>query len=268
MSPTTPSVTSAELTEQVLQTLERASQPLTYFQVQRHLPRSYQDRTDEIRQSLQELATQGRIHEFAPYLSKAPRFWTRHPEQHAQVVIVEVLTEQAATQRELFLKIRRRLQGFSDERLRELLARMLLDGHVRKLPPRLGGRANLLSARAPQPRDYLEPLFRAFFDTLREVSKRLESEGVERETFLRETEAMWRAMPWDLLSEMPGPRRRAARPQAERPEQPTESNEQPVQSSTETPFEPAAAATDVNPYPREAAPQASNSPTEETPPAP
>jgi hypothetical protein len=174
MSSTTPSITSAELTEQVLQTLERARQPLTFFQVQRSLPRSYQDRTDEIRQSLHELASQGRIHEFAPYRSKAPRFWTRHPEQHARDVIGDLLAERAATQRELFLKIRRRLQGFSDAQLRDLLARMLMDGHVRKLPPRLGGRSHLLSTRELQPRDYLEPVFRSLFDTKREVSKRLE----------------------------------------------------------------------------------------------
>jgi len=259
MSPTTPSVTTAELTDQVLQTLERASQPLTFFQVQRNLPRSYQDRTEEIRHSLQELASQGRIHEFAPYRSKAPRFWTRRPEEHARLVLVEVLTEQAATPRELFLKIRRRLQGFSDARLREMLSQMLLDGHVRKLPPRLGGRANLLSAREAQPRDYLEPVFRALFDTLSEVSKRLESEGVNRETFQQEAEAMWRALPWDRLSEPPPPRRRPARPPAQTPETP----EQPP---AQTPFEPAAA-TEGNPHAHETPQQTSNPPAEQTPPS-
>jgi hypothetical protein len=227
MSPTAASVSPAELTDLVLQALEGASHPLTFFQLQRRLPRSYQERTDEIRHCLQELASQGRIHEFAPYRSKAPRFWTRHPEQHARITIVEMLTEQAATQRELFLKLRRRLQGTSDDRLRQLLAEMLVAGQVRKLPPRLGGRDNLLSAREAQARDYLAPVFETFFDTLREVSKRLESEGIDRETFVREAEALWQAMPWDRLAEEPAPRR-AARRRAETPEQPESAPSEPA----------------------------------------
>jgi hypothetical protein len=241
----------AELTDLVLQTLERAPQPLTFFQVQRALPRPYQDRTEEIRQSLHELASQGRIHEFPPYRSKAPRFWTRDVEQHARAVIVEVLTEQAATQRELLLRIRRRLQGVSDGNLRQMLSQMLLDGVLRKLPPRPGGRSNLLSAREPEPREYLRPIFRALAGTLGQVYKRLESEGISRERFQQEAEALWQAMPWDRLTVEPEPRRRAAPPEA-------------------PPFEPAAAATEVNvPAAAEAAPPpADNNPPPETPPGP
>jgi hypothetical protein len=257
MSPTAPSVASAELTEPVLQVLERASHPLTFFQLQRRLPRPYQGRTDEIRQVLHELASQGRIHEFAPYRSKAPRFWTRHPEQHARAAIVEVLDEQAVTQRELFRKLRRRLQGVADARLRELLSQMLLDGQVRKLPPRPGGRDNLLSAREAQPRDYLEPVFRTFFDALREVSKRLESEGVDRETFLREAETMWRAMPWDRLAEAPT-RRRAVRRRPQAAEESAQGQLEP------RPFEPSAAATDLNPHTPVTQPEVGTSRAEET----
>ncbi|HEY7426914.1 MAG TPA: hypothetical protein VH682_21945 [Gemmataceae bacterium] len=259
MSPTAPSIAPAELTEPVLQSLERASHPLTFFQLQRRLPRPYQGRTDEIHQCLRELASQGRIHEFAPYRSKAPRFWTRHPEQHARAVIGEVLTEQAVTQRELFLKLRRPLKGTSDARLRELLAQMLLDGQLRKLPPRLGGRDNLLSTRDLQPRDYLEPVFRTFFDTMREVSKRLESEGVDRETFVREAEVLWRAMPWDRLAEAPAPRR-AARRRTETPEQPA-----PAPEPQPAPFEPSMAATGMRPSAPETQPEASTHQAQEMP---
>jgi hypothetical protein len=259
MSPTAPSVSPAELSEPVLQTLERASHPITFFQIQRRLPRPYQGRTDEIRQCLHELASQGRIHEFAPYRSKAPRFWTRHPEQHARAVIVEVLNEQAVTQRELFLKLRRRLKGTADARLRELLAQMLVEGQLRKLPPRLGGRDNLLSTREPQSRDYLEPVFRTFFDTLRAVSKRLESEGIDRETFVREAETLWRAMPWDRLAEARAPRR-AARRRTETPEQPA-----PAAEPEPAPFEPSAAAAGANPYAPERQPEAAVHQAEETP---
>lgn len=265
MSPTTTSATPAELTDQVLQVLERASQPLTLAQVQRGLPRPSQERTEEIRQCLQDLAGQGRIHEFAPYRSKTPRFWTHAPEQHARAVIVEVLQEQAATQRELFLKIRRRLQGFSDARLREMLGQMLLDGQVRKLPPRLGGTSHLLSTREPQARDYLEPAFRTFFDTLREVSKRLEAEGVNRETFVQEAEGLWRELPWDRLSEPPEPRRRSARPPTGIP---VESVEQSVPSQPQPPFEPAAAASHEHLSMTEAPPETAAPQAAEIPPGP
>jgi hypothetical protein len=254
MSTTTASVSPAELTEQVLQTLERAPQPLTFFQIQRSLPRPFQSHTDELRQCLREQVAQGRLHEFPPYRSKAPRFWTRDPEQHARVVIVEALNEQAVTQRELLLKVQRRLQGLPEGRLRQLLAQMLLDGQVRKLPPRIGGRANLLSAREPQPGEYLAPVFATLLGTLREVYKRLESEGVSRERFLQEADALWQAMPWDRLAEEPRPRRRVARPPAEIPES--------------SPSEPPAASAEASQPPPEAQPQLGSAPTGAMPPNP
>lgn len=203
MDTTATSISSAELTDRVLQTLEQAQQPLTIAQIQRHLPRPMQEREDDLRQSLQELVSQGRLHQFAPYRSKTPRYWTRNPEQHARATILEVLNEQAVTQRELFLKVSRRLQGQPEGWLQQLLAQMLLDGQIRKLPPRPGGHANLLSAREPQPRDYLAPVFHSLFGSLREVFKRLESEGISRERSLQEANALWQAMPWDRLSDEP-----------------------------------------------------------------
>ncbi len=250
MNPTATTAAPADLTERVLQTLERAPQPLTFFQIQRGLPRPEQGRTDEIRQCLQELLSQGRIHEFPPYRSREPRYWTRDVEQHARGVIVEMLTEQAATPRELLLRVRRRLQGLPDDKIRQMLSQMLSDGQLRKLPPRPGGRANVLSAREAEPRDYLRPVFRALTRALADVYKRLESEGVSRERFQQEAEALWQALPWDRLTIEPTPRRRrAAQPQ-------------------EMPFEPAAAATDVNPPAAEMPPSSDNGPSPQTPPGP
>jgi hypothetical protein len=248
MSTTAASLSPAELTDQVLQTLERAPQPLTFFQIQRGLPRPYQNRTDELRQCLQEQVSQGRIHEFPPYRSKAPRFWTRDPEQHARLVIVEVLNEQAATQRQLLLKVRKRLQGLPDERLRQLLSEMLLDGRVRKLPPRMGGRANLLSTQQPQPRDYLAPVFQTLAGTLREVFKRLESEGVGRESFVRQAEEMWRTMPWDQLTQE----------EAEDLSSPTAP---PTETPESEPFAPSAGGSEA----RQAGPEAEPAPASEPP---
>jgi hypothetical protein len=225
MNTTATSPASVELTEPLLAVLERAAQPLTFFQIQRRLPRSLQTRTEELRSLLQELAAQGRIHAFAPYRSNAPRYWTRDPRQFAQLVIVEVLGEHPITQRELMLKIRKRLQGVSEGDLRQMLSQMLVEGRVRKLPPRLGGRSNLLSAREVQPRDYLIPVFRALQDTLGEVYKRLESEGVSRATFVEEAEAMWRSLSWDDLTAEAAPR------------QERETEQPPPQQQTETPSE-------------------------------
>jgi hypothetical protein len=232
---------SADLTEQVLRTLERARQPLTFFQIQRGLPRPYQKRTDEIRQCLEEQKLQGRVCEYPPYRSKAPRFWTRPPEQFARAVMTEVLDQRPCTQRELFLKIRGRLQGIPDGRLHELLAQMLLEGPIRKLPPRVGGRASLLCARSPQPCEYLAPVFSTLFDTLFEVFKRLETEGVDRDPFLQEAESMWRAMPWDRLSAGPSRQVRSG-------------------STSEPPLEPVLAAAENSPFP-----EALNVPPADTP---
>jgi hypothetical protein len=249
MNPTATTAAPAGLSEQVRQTLERAPQPLTFFQIQRGLPRPEQDRTDEIRQCLHELTSQGRVHEFPPYRSREPRYWTRDMEQHARVVIVEVLSEQAATPRELLLRVRRRLQGLPDDKLRQMLSQMLSDGQLRKLPPRPGGRANLLSAREVEPRDYLRPVFRALTRALGEVHKRLESEGVSRERFQQEAETLWQALPWDRLTIEPTPRRRRAAPPEERAAAP-------------------AAAIEGNAPAAEMPPPSDNGPSPQTPPGP
>lgn len=232
MDTTATSVSSAEMTDRVLQTLEQASQPLTIAQIQRHLPRPMQEREDELRQCLQDLVSQGRLHQFAPYRSKTPRFWTRNPEQHARATILEVLNEQAVTQRELFLKVSRRLQGQPEGWLQQLLSQMLLDGQIRKLPPRPGGHANLLSSREPQPRDYLAPVFHSLFGSLREVFKRLESEGISRERSLQEANALWQAMPWDRLSEEPSPEPGESEEMAEMPREAPTSPPPPAASET------------------------------------
>ena len=245
MDPTATTAAPADLTERVLQTLQNAPQPLTFFQIQRGLPRPEQDRTDEIRQSLHELASQRRIHEFPPYRSREPRYWTRDVEQHARIVIVEMLHEQAATPRELLLRVRRRLQGLPDDKLRQIVSQLLSDGQLRKLPPRPGGRANLLSAREPEPRDYLRPVFRALIRALGDVYKRLESEGVSRERFQQEAEALWQALPWDRLTIEPAPRRRRAAPPEER-----------------------AATTEGNAPAAEMLPSSGNGPSPQTPPGP
>ncbi len=124
----------------------------------------------------------------------------------------------------------------------------------------MGGRDNLLSARELQARDYLEPVFETFFDTLREVSKRLESEGINRETLVREAEALWRAMPWDRLAEEPAPRR-AGRRRTETPGQPAVEQEA---ASAEQPAMPTTAAADVPPPAPQVQPEAGANRVEET----
>jgi hypothetical protein len=267
-SSTVVSITPAEVADAVLKAFERAECPLTLPQLQRRLPRPYQRRMDDVRQAVNDYLAQGRLHQFAPYKTKGPRFWNRPLEDLARAVIVQVLGTQALTQRELLLKVQARLQGLEADRVCEVLGQMVDEGQVRKLPPRPGGRNNLLGSGTPQPRDYLAPVFRAFTRSLDRVLLRLESEGVSREDALRVAENLWRdtaarvrmsPVPSGATEQEPLPQTPEMSEMPEREEQGEPYAEQPQAEQQEAPWA-------EGQGPRAAAPQPAASP-EPAPPA-
>jgi hypothetical protein len=191
MSGTATSISAAELAEVVRKALERAEEPLTLAKIERGLPRPFQKRPEELRRCVEELSAQKRAYQCPPYRSKSPRYSVRSPEEQARTAITKVLAGESLTRTALLRKARAVAKGLAEARLREALEQMINEGQVRKLPPKLGGRSNLLGTGAVRPRDYLLPVFKNLAGAFTKLLPRLETEGVSREAVLGEATRIW-----------------------------------------------------------------------------
>jgi hypothetical protein len=191
MSGTATSVSPAEMAEVVVKALERAEEPLTLAKIERGLPRPFQKKPEELRRCVEELTAQRRAYQCPPYRSKSPRFSIRSPEEQARTAITSVLAGGALTRAALLRKAKGNAKGLAEARLREGLEQLLQEGVVRKLPPKLGGRDNLLATGPAPARDYLLPVFHRLANNMRDVLKKLVDDGTPREAVLREAALVW-----------------------------------------------------------------------------
>jgi hypothetical protein len=182
-------IPAEELAGVVLQSLEQRGQAMTASQVRESLPRRYRQSVAEITSCLEDLAGKGKIYSWPPHRSKAPRYATQTMDEFARATMKRLLAEQAFTRQELLSAVRRAVGALADDRAGQLLDEILSTGQVRKLPPRLGGSANLLGT--PHPRSYLAPVFESLGKSLARLLPRLESEGVSRQQVLAEATTLW-----------------------------------------------------------------------------
>jgi hypothetical protein len=191
MSGTVMSTAPAEMAEVVRKALERAEEPLTLAQLERGLPRPFQKKPEELRRCVEELTAQKRAYQCPPYRSKSPRFSLRSPEEQARTAISKVLEGESLTRTELIRKARSATKGLAEARLRDALEQMINEGQIRKLPPKLGGRSNLLGTGPVRPSDYLRPVFKNVEKAFGRLLPRLETEGATREKVLEDATRIW-----------------------------------------------------------------------------
>jgi hypothetical protein len=88
--------------------------------------------------------------------SRSSVYWLPGLEEQASERILEALSEIPLTQTDLKSKLRSLLIGWPQSKRDEMLARLIKEKRVYKVPP-LAGKANLLSARAEAtPQDYIK----------------------------------------------------------------------------------------------------------------
>jgi hypothetical protein len=189
MESSTTTTPATELPAAVLEVLDRKGQPMTASQVRDNLPRRFREQMGDIGRCLEDLASQGRLHTWPAFRSKAPRYATRPMDEAARGTLKQLLEQQAFTRSELVLAVCREVPGLPQERCGKLLDEVLANGQVRKLPPRLGGTSHLLGT--PHPRAYLAPLFDSLGKSLQRLFPRLETEGVSRAQVLQEASSLW-----------------------------------------------------------------------------
>jgi hypothetical protein len=192
MSTTTTSLSGPELAGVVVEVLVQGEGPLTLAQLRDRLRRHRvggEAAAEELRQCVEGLAAQGKVHAWPAYRSKSPRYAGQSMDDAARAALARLLAEEAFTRAELVAAVRRAVPGLEAPRSGELVDEVLAAGNVRKLPPRLGSASHLLGT--PHPRSYLAPLFGALGKSLARLLPRLESEGVPAARVIEEARSLW-----------------------------------------------------------------------------
>jgi len=84
------------------------------------------------------------------------------------------------------MKLKGTSKGLPEARVLQVLAELMSEGQVRKLPPKYKGRNNLLGTGPVRPRDYLVPVFATLSGAFNILLPRLETEGIIRDQFIEE----------------------------------------------------------------------------------
>ena len=161
--------------EVVVKALDQLTQPITAKQLRERLTGPFKLSEDRLAQLLEEQVTAGRVHRFLPLgRSKQPRYWSRNMDEFAREQMLNLLSRHTRTQTELLRKLKTRLSGYSDEKQKALLSRLVREKVVQNIPPLIGSRTARYCTKPPDPRDYLE-------DVVAKLSKKL---GLSREEIL------------------------------------------------------------------------------------
>ena len=162
-----------EIVESLLEALERAEEPVTVSQLRKGLSGPSKRSEEQIGRVLEGLVARGRAYRFAPYRSKAPRYWVHDLDHYARTAMLRRLGRRPIKAAELINGLKSPLKGCAPGRLRKILDELIRTGQAHKLPTFVRGRSQYFSARPPDPRDYLN-------DALDEISKKLEKAGISR----------------------------------------------------------------------------------------
>jgi hypothetical protein len=186
MSGTATSVPAADIAAVVLTTLQQAPEPLSVAKLQKAIPKPYRRPPEELRRVLDELITQGKVFQFAPYNSKGHRFWSHDLEHYACGQIARALSEMAPlTKAGVFRKVKASVSGLTKGRVDELLDAMVRDGRARAFPPRIGGKSPLHHTRAFSPAIYLVPALEGYAKTLEKFASKVGPQGIAEDQLLQ-----------------------------------------------------------------------------------
>src|SRR4030095_11730133 len=142
----------AEAADFVLRAMRRSSQPLTVTDLEKAIPRSAIKSKKELLELLERMVKAGQIR---THKARCSVYWLPSLEDQASARILKALSEAPLTQTDLKSKLRSLLAGWPQPKRDEMLAMLLKENRVYKVPP-LPGKIELLSARPElTPRDYV-----------------------------------------------------------------------------------------------------------------
>src|SRR5215475_3593664 len=135
-----------------LRALQQSAQPLTVAKIEKAIPKSALNSKKDLPELLEQMVRAGQIR---LHKARSSVYWLPSLEDQASEKILEALNEIPLTQTDLKNKLRSLLIGWPQTKRDEMLARLIREKRVYKVPP-LTGKASLLSARnEATPQDYV-----------------------------------------------------------------------------------------------------------------
>jgi hypothetical protein len=147
-----------------LRALRESAQPLTVAKLAKSIPKSALKSKKELPELLEQMVRAGQIRS---HKARSSVYWLPDLEKQASERILEALSEIPLTQTDLKSKLRSLLIGWPQTKRDEMLARLIKEKRVYKVPP-LTGKAALLSARdEATPQDYVRLALQLAADRLK-----------------------------------------------------------------------------------------------------
>jgi hypothetical protein len=142
-----------------LRALRESAQPLTVAKLAKAIPKS-----KDLPELLEQMVKAGQIRS---HKARSSVYWLPDLEEQASERILEALSEIPLTQTDLKSKLRSLLIGWPQTKRDEMLARLIKEKRVYRVPP-LTGKATLLSARdKATPEDYVRLALQLAVDRLK-----------------------------------------------------------------------------------------------------
>ena len=147
-----------------LRALRESSQPLTVAKLAKAVPKSALKSKKDLPELLEQMVRAGHIRS---HKARSSVYWLPGLEEQASERILEALSEIPLTQTDLKSKLRSLLIGWPQTRRDEMIARLIKEKRVYRVPP-LTGKATLLSARdKATPQDYVRLALQLAVDRLK-----------------------------------------------------------------------------------------------------
>jgi len=147
-----------------LRALRESAQPLTVAKLAKAIPKSALKSKKDLPELLEQMVRAGQIRS---HKARSSVYWLPGLEEQASERILEALSEIPLTQTDLKSKLRSLLIGWPQPRRDEMLARLIKEKRVYRVPP-LTGKATLLSARdEATPQDYVRLALQLAVDRLK-----------------------------------------------------------------------------------------------------
>jgi hypothetical protein len=162
----------------VLKSLRIAGEPMAATALWRQIPKTYRPSKNQLPALLDRAVSAGTLFRFAPYVSKAPRYFDLPVEQYAKRVILDAVSNAPLTAGDVNKNTKARLKDLNDGERKALLLELVSQRSVIELPPKDSKGIFRYSTRPPEPREYLSIAVKRFQQAVAKVALQLKKADV------------------------------------------------------------------------------------------
>jgi hypothetical protein len=152
-------VVRTDAAQRVAELLKTAAKPRTFTQLKTD---SHLDEAG-LKNALEQAVSRGDVFRWPDY-ARRQYFWSQSPEVAAQQTILEIASKSALTRANLFVEVRKRVQGFSRAAFEPIVANFLSEKQLQSVPAFTSGKllikSGAVEAYAAGARAFVEKRFR------------------------------------------------------------------------------------------------------------